>query len=133
MGEIAERLDMQPDKVEQLLSLAPEVCSLDTPVGTEEDSTLGTLIPDDQMLQPQEELVRQELDRAIDSLLGALDARQQQILRLRYGMEDGICHSLEDIGKRLGISKERVRQIESQAMDKLQKLGLSMGLEDFLS
>ena len=85
------------------------------------------------MLQPQEELVRQELDRAIDSLLGALDARQQQILRLRYGMEDGICHSLEDIGKRLGISKERVRQIESQAMDKLQKLGLSMGLEDFLS
>ena len=132
-GEIAERLDMQPDKVEQLLSLAPEVCSLDTPVGTEEDSTLGTLIPDDQMLQPQEELVRQELDRAIDSLLGALDARQQQILRLRYGMEDGICHSLEDIGKRLGISKERVRQIESQAMDKLQKLGLSMGLEDFLS
>ena len=133
VGEIAERLDMQPDKVEQLLSLAPEVCSLDTPVGTEEDSTLGTLIPDDQMLQPQEELVRQELDRAIDSLLGALDARQQQILRLRYGMEDGICHSLEDIGKRLGISKERVRQIESQAMDKLQKLGLSMGLEDFLS
>ena len=133
VGEIAERLDMQPDKVEQLLSLAPEVCSLDTPVGTEEDSTLGTLIPDDQMLQPQEELVRQEPDRAIDSLLGALDARQQQILRLRYGMEDGICHSLEDIGKRLGISKERVRQIESQAMDKLQKLGLSMGLEDFLS
>jgi len=133
VGEIAERLDMQPDKVEQLLSLAPEVCSLDTPVGTEEDSTLGTLIPDDQMLQPQEELVRQELDRAIDSLLGALDARQQQILRLRYGMEDGICHSLEDIGKRLGISKERVRQIESQAMDKLQKMGLSMGLEDFLS
>ena len=133
LGEIAEQLDMQPDKVEQLLSLAPEVCSLDTPVGTEEDSTLGTLIPDDQMLQPQEELVRQELDRAIDSLLGALDARQQQILRLRYGMEDGICHSLEDIGKRLGISKERVRQIESQAMDKLQKMGLSMGLEDFLS
>lgn len=133
VGEIAERLDMQPDKVEQLLSLAPEVCSLDTPVGTEEDSTLGTLIPDDQMLQPQEELVRQELDRAIDSLLGALDARQQQILRLRYGMEDGICHSLEDIGRRLGISKERVRQIESQAMDKLQKMGLSMGLEDFLS
>ena len=133
VGEIAERLDMQPDKVEQLLSLAPEVCSLDTPVGTEEDSTLGTLIPDDQMLQPQEELVRQELDRASESLLGALDARQQQILRLRYGMEDGICHSLEDIGKRLGISKERVRQIESQAMDKLQKLGLSMGLEDFLS
>ena len=82
--------------------------------------------------QPYEELVRRELKTTIDSLMGTLNERQQQILRLHYGMEDGICYSLEQIGKQLGISKERARQIEHQAMDKLQKLGADLGLEDFL-
>ena len=62
----------------------------------------------------------------------ALTDRQQQILKLHFGMEDGVCHTLEEIGREVGVSKERVRQIERQAMDKLQRLGTSMGLEDFL-
>ena len=80
-----------------------------------------------------DELVRQELVSTMDSLLSALNERQQRVLRLHFGMEDGVCHSLEEIGQKLGISKERVRQVERQAMDKLQKMGASLGLEDFLN
>ena len=132
VAELGKKLDLSPEKVEQLLLLNPEICSLDLPVGSEEGGTLGALIRDDQTPQPQEELVRRELEHTMQTLLGALDARQRQILRLHFGMDDGVCQSLEEIGKTLGISKERCRQIERQAMEKLQKLGASMGLEDFL-
>ena len=130
--ELGESLGLPAEKVEQLLLLDPQICSLDLPVGSDEGGTLGTLIEDDTRAQPQEELVRRELEHSMELLLGALDARQQQILRLHFGMEDGICHSLEELGRRLNISKERCRQIERQAMEKLQKMGASMGLEDFL-
>lgn len=129
--ELAERTGISPEKVQEIVRLMPEICSLDVPVG-DDDGTLGTLVEDIQAPQPQEELVRRELEHTIQSLLSALNERQQQILRLHFGMEDGTCYSLEEIGKQMGISKERVRQIERQAMDKLQKLGASMGLEDFL-
>jgi len=131
-AEIAERTGFPEDKVLELLQLTPEVCSLDITVG-EDDGTLGSLLEDMQSLQPQEELVRRELERTIHGLLSTLNDRQQMILRLHFGMEDGNCYSLEEIGKRMGISKERTRQIERQAIDKLQKMGASIGLEEFLS
>lgn len=130
--EIAARVDMPREKVAELLQLSPDVCSLDVPVGDEDKSSFGNLIEDLEAPQPQEELVRKELNDAIDRLLSNLTERQQTILRLHFGMEDGVCHSLEEIGQKLGISKERVRQVEKQAMDKLQAMGTSMGLEDFL-
>jgi len=130
--EIAARVDMPREKVAQLLQLSPDVCSLDVPVGDEDKSSFGNLLEDLEAPQPQEELVRKELNNAIDRLLSNLTERQRTILRLHFGMEDGVCHSLEEIGQKLGISKERVRQVEKQAMDKLQALGTSMGLEDFL-
>ena len=79
------------------------------------------------------ELALEELEQTMDRLLGMLNPRQQRILRLHFGMEDGVCYSLEEIGKMLGVSKERARQIERQAMDLLQKNGASLGLEEFLN
>ncbi len=131
--QIAQRCGLSVKKVRQLRQLSPEVCSLDLPTGDGEDSALGTLVEDVQAPQPYEELVRRELENTMDRLLGTLNDRQRQILRLHFGMEDGNCYSLEEIGKKLGISKERVRQIERQAMDKLQKYGAGFGLEDFLN
>ena len=130
--EIAVRCDISPERVRQLLQLNPETCSLDAPVGVEEEDSLGFLLEDIQAPQPQEKLIREELSRILEELLSMLTERQRMVLRLHFGMEDGECHSLEQISIRFGVSKERVRQIERQAMDRLQKLGAGLGLEDFL-
>ena len=131
--EVAEYCQIPVTKVRQLMELNPEVCSLDMPTGDDADGTLGALLEDPRSSRPYEELVRQELNETMERLLSMLTERQQQVLRLHFGMEDGASHSLEEIGQMLSISKERVRQIEKQAMDKLQKLGTSMGLEEFLN
>lgn len=130
--EIAVRSGMPVEKVQELLLLSPEICSLDVPAGKDEKATLGALLEDLEAPQPQEEIIRKELESIMAKLMSALNERQQTILRLHFGMEDGTCYSLEAIGKRLGISKERVRQIEHQSMEKLLSMGTSMGLEDFL-
>ena len=131
-AEIAEKSGIPTKKVAEYLSLIPEICSLDAPAGEEEDSSLQQLLEDLQAAQPYEELVRRELKTSLENLLGTLTQRQQQVLRMHYGLLDGNCYSFEQIGKELGISKERARQIEHQAMEKLQKQGIGLGLEDFL-
>ena len=130
-AELAVRTGLDGNKVEELLTLMPEVSSLDIPVGEKGEDTVASLVPGTEP-EPQAELIRRELKALVNELMSRLNERQQMILRLHYGMEDGICRSLEEIGKALGISKERVRQIERQAMDKLQKMGADLGLEDFL-
>lgn len=132
-AQIAQRCDLPEERVKKYLAMVPEICSLDAPARDGEEGALKLLLEDIHAPQPQEELVRRELAQTIDRLLGTLNPRQQQILRLRFGMEDGTCYSLEEIRQKLGISKERVRQIEKQAMEKLQKEGTSLGLEDFLN
>ena len=130
--EIAARCEIPVERVQQLLQLNPETCSLDAPVGVDEEDSLGFLLEDIQAPQPQETLIREELSRILEELLSMLTERQRMVLRLHFGMEDGQCHSLEQISIRFGVSKERVRQIERQAMERLQKLGAGLGLEDFL-
>lgn len=132
-AEIAALCEFSEAKVRQLIQRNPEVCSLDAPLSDGEEGNFALLLEDVQAEQPYESLVRDELNLTMDQLLGMLTERQQQVLRLHFGMADGVTHSLEEIGATLGISKERARQIEKQAMEKLQKLGASMGLEDFLN
>ena len=132
MAEIAVQAQLEESKVEKLLQLWPEVFSLDATL-QDEESTLQAFLEDELAPQPQQLLVRAELHRTMDDLLCQLKPRQQQVLRLHFGMEDGICHSLEEIGGIMGVSKERARQIEQQAMEKLRTMGADMGLEDFLN
>ena len=129
---IALRCELSEERVRQLLRLHPEVCSLDTPLQEDEDGFLQSLIEDRDAAQPYERLVLEEMKETLDRLLGTLTERQRQVLRLHYGMEDGRCLSLEEISGILGVSKERVRQIERQAMEKLRKQGTDLGLEEFL-
>ena len=132
LEELARQSGESLEKVRQLLELLPDICSLDAPTGQNEDGTLQMLLEDVHAPQPQEALVRRELKQLLDALLDTLTDRQKQVLRLRFGMEDGNCYSLEKVGNLLHISRERARQIERQALDKLQKNGIPLGLEDFL-
>lgn len=133
VAQIAQRVGMPEAKVEELLRLNPEISSLDIPSGEGDRNSVMDLVEDMDSLGPQEALVRQELDEMIQKMLSSLNPRQQEILKLHFGLEDGHGYSLEEIGKKLGISKERARQIERQALEKLQELGTSLGLEDFLN
>ena len=130
--ELAVRTGFSAEKTQELLLLMPDVTSLDIPVGERGEDTVGTLLPADQSDEPQAELIRRELKQLLDALMTELNDRQRTILRLHFGLEDGGTRSLEEISKQLGISKERVRQIERQAMEKMQKMSAGLGLEDFL-
>ncbi len=130
-SQIAQRAGMEQEKVAEYLALLPEVCSLDAPAGEGED-TLQMLLQDEHAPQPHEELVRKELEQNMQSLLAQLTERQQQVISLRFGFADGTCYTYEAIGQKLDISKERARQVESEAVQKLQKRSQGLGLEEFL-
>ena len=130
--QIAERSGDSPELVEEYLNMVPDIHSLNAPVGEDDDGSLQILIENLQAPQPHEEMVKRELNLAIEAALQELNERQQRVLRLRFGMEDGINHSFASVGEKLNISKERARQLEQQALDRLLKNSAGQGLEDFL-
>lgn len=129
---LAARTGIPEEQVEQLLEMLPKIQSIDAPAGDPEHDALQTLIEDLQAPQPHEELVRMEMKNTIDTVLGMLEDRQKQVVQMYFGLEDGECYSLEEIGMHLGISKERARQIRNQALAKLKALGADLGLGEFL-
>lgn len=131
-AEIAESTGLTVEQVRKLLDLVPETCSLDAPTGEDGDTSLGGLLRDSTVEAPEKEVVRQELETTMQTLLDQLPERQRKLVSMRFGLEDGVCHSLDEIGREFGVSRERARQIEGQAMEKLRQMGLKLGLEDFL-
>lgn len=130
--EIAEELDMAPDKVREILRLAQEPVSLETPIGEEEDSHLGDFIPDDDALSPADAASISLLKEQLAEVLKTLTPREGKVLSLRFGLEDGHPRTLEEVGKEFNVTRERIRQIEAKALRKLRHPSRSKKLRDFL-
>ena len=130
--EIAQELDMAPDKVREILRLAQEPVSLETPIGEEEDSHLGDFIPDDDALSPADAASISLLKEQLSEVLKTLTPREEKVLSLRFGLEDGHPRTLEEVGKEFNVTRERIRQIEAKALRKLRHPSRSKKLRDFL-
>ena len=130
--EISEALDMPVEKVREIMRVAQEPVSLETPIGEEEDSHLGDFIPDEDAPVPAEAASHTLLKEQLASVLGSLTPREEKVLRLRFGLEDGRPRTLEEVGKEFNVTRERIRQIEAKALRKLRHPSRSKRLKDFL-
>lgn len=130
--EIADELQMPLDKVEHILKISQETVSLEAPVGEEEDSKLGDFIEDKENMSPKEKAIYELLRGHVGEFLEILAPREQKILKMRFGLEDGKTHTLEEVGKEFGVTRERIRQIEAKALEKLRKHERSEQLKDYL-
>ena len=130
--EIAKEMDMTEDKVREIMKIAQDPVSLETPIGEEEDSHLGDFIPDDDAPAPAEAAAYSLLKEQIEDVLGSLNEREQKVLKLRFGLEDGRARTLEEVGKEFDVTRERIRQIEAKALRKLRHPSRSKKLRDYL-
>ena len=131
--EIAEDMDMPVDKVREILKIAQEPVSLETPIGEEEDSHLGDFIADDGASEPSEAASFTLLKEQLVDVLSTLTPREEKVLKLRFGIEDGRTRTLEEVGKEFNVTRERIRQIEAKALRKLRHPSRSKKLKDFLN
>ena len=130
--EIANEMNMDVDKVREIMKIAQEPVSLETPIGEEEDSHLGDFIPDDEAQAPAEAATYTLLKEQLLEVLETLTPREQKVLRLRFGLDDGRARTLEEVGKEFDVTRERIRQIEAKALRKLRHPSRSKKLKDFL-
>ena len=130
--QIAERMEMTPDKVREILKIAQEPVSLETPIGEEDDSHLGDFIEDEVIENPVDYTTRVVLREQLDEVLDTLTDREEKVLRLRFGLDDGKMRTLEDVGKVFNVTRERIRQIEAKALRKLRHPSRSKQLKDFI-
>lgn len=130
--EIAAEMALPVEKVEHILKISQETVSLETPVGEEEDSRLGDFIEDKESLSPEENAIYQLMRGHVGESLVFLSPREQKILKMRFGLEDGRTHTLEEVGKEFGVTRERIRQIEAKSLQKLKKHEQAAKLKDYL-
>jgi len=130
--EIAEDMDLTPEKVREILKIAQEPVSLETPIGEEDDSHLGDFIEDQDATSPSEHAAYELLKEQLEDVLDTLTDREENVLRLRFGLDDGRTRTLEEVGKVFGVTRERIRQIEAKALRKLRHPSRSKRLKDFL-
>ena len=130
--EIAREMDITEEKVREILKIAQEPVSLETPIGEEEDSHLGDFIPDDDVLAPADSAAFSLLKEQLVEVLHTLTVREQKVLRLRFGLDDGRARTLEEVGKKFQVTRERIRQIEAKALRKLRHPSRSKKLKDYL-
>ena len=131
--EIAEKMEMPVERVREIMKISQDPVSLETPIGEEEDSHLGDFIQDDEASQPSEEASYTLLREQLEEVLSTLTPREEQVLRMRFGLIDGKPHTLEEVGKEFDVTRERIRQIESKALRKLRHPSRSKKLRDFLN
>jgi RNA polymerase primary sigma factor len=130
--EIAKEMGLSPEKVREIMKIAQEPVSLETPIGEEDDSHLGDFIPDDDAQAPAEAAAYELLKEQLREVLDTLSEREENVLRLRFGLDDGRTRTLEEVGKVFGVTRERIRQIEAKALRKLRHPSRSKRLKDFL-
>ena len=130
--EIAKEMEMSEEKVREIMKIAQDPVSLETPIGEEEDSHLGDFIPDEDALAPAEAAAYSLLKDQIEEVLGSLNEREQKVLKLRFGLEDGRARTLEEVGKEFDVTRERIRQIEAKDLRKLRHPSRSKKLRDYL-
>ena len=130
--EIGEEMGIMPDKVRQIIKVAQAPISLETPIGEEEDSHLGDFVEDREAISPSDAASLTMLHSAVEDVLDTLTSRERRVLQLRYGLIDGHQRTLEEVGKRFGLTRERIRQIEAKALRKLRHPSRSMKLRDYL-
>ncbi|WP_018661458.1 RNA polymerase sigma factor RpoD [Heyndrickxia acidiproducens] len=130
--EIAEEMDISPEKVREIIKIAQEPVSLETPIGEEDDSHLGDFIEDQDATSPSDHAAYELLKEQLEDVLDTLTDREENVLRLRFGLDDGRTRTLEEVGKVFGVTRERIRQIEAKALRKLRHPSRSKRLKDFL-
>ena len=129
--EIAAEMGMDVEKIRHIQKISQEVLSIETPIGDEDDSTLSDFIPDERNSTPAQLTARALLRDLIKEILVDLTDREQKILKMRFGLEDGVSHTLEEVGKAFGVTRERIRQIEAKSLEKIRKHGGSKRLEGY--
>ena len=130
--EIAKKMNVSVDKVREVIKISQDPVSLETPIGEEDDSHLGDFIKDESSLSPEEYTENEILKEEIDDVLKSFQQREQEVLRLRFGLKDGTCHTLEEVGKKFNVTRERIRQIEAKALRKLRHPSRAKKLRDFM-
>ncbi len=130
--ELAKKLNISVEKVREVYKISQDPVSLETPIGEEDDSHLGDFVPDERTMSPEDYATAEMLKEELASVLKTLTEREEKVLRLRFGLDDGQCRTLEEVGQIFGVTRERIRQIEAKALRKLRHPSRSRKLKDFL-